>query len=306
MQSGTVTTGRNPSIQAKTPTLRESRSGWIKRLRSATGLLLAGIAVYIGWIGRDARVINAGEGLGYALGIIGGSLMLILLLYSGRKRIPLLRHLGPTRHWFRMHMTLGVIGPILILYHCNFQTGSLNAKVALYCTLLVAISGLVGRYLYAQIHQGLYGNKSSLRQLIATMQASENRSGNNPGFSAPIRRTLTEVSEAALTRPPSLLGAVIQPIALSLKTHWLYFSLKRQLFENIDAQASDSAVIGQHRQNLRRVSAKYLQARLGEIRRVAQFGLFERLFALWHVVHVPFFILLVVSAFVHVLAVHMY
>jgi hypothetical protein len=32
----------------------------------------------------------------------------------------------------------------------------------------------------------------------------------------------------------------------------------------------------------------------------------ERLFALWHVLHVPFLYLLVVSGIVHVVAVHMY
>jgi len=305
MQSETVTTGKDQPVQAATNAVSQLTE-WLKTMRSLAGLLLAASLIYIGWIGRNTREIDPGEGMGYALGVVGGSLMLILLLYSGRKRIPLLRHLGPTRHWFRMHMTLGVIGPILILYHCNFQIGALNSRVALYCTLLVAASGLVGRYLYARIHHGLYGNKSSLRQLITAMQASEARTSSNPGFSAPTRRILTELSEAVLVRPPSLVTAVIQPIKLSIKTHWLYFRLKRELYATIDSQAQTSPVIGQHRQNLRRVSAKYLHARLAEIRRVAQFGLFERLFALWHVIHVPFFILLVLSAIVHVLAVHMY
>jgi hypothetical protein len=305
MQSKTVTIGKDQPIRAQ-PTALPQLSEWLQTLRSLAGLLIAGALIYIGWIGRNSREINPGEGLGYALGVVGGSLMLILLLYSGRKRIPLLRHLGPTRHWFRMHMMFGVVGPILILYHCNFQIGALNSRVALYCTLLVAASGLVGRYLYARIHHGLYGNKSSLRQLITAMQASEAQTSSNPGFGAPTRRILTELSEAVLVRPPSLLAAVIQPITLSIKTHWLYFGLKRELFASIDSQANASSVIDQHRENLRRVSSKYLQVRLAEIRRVAQFGLFERLFALWHVVHVPFFILLVLSACVHVLAVHMY
>jgi hypothetical protein len=45
---------------------------------------------------------------------------------------------------------------------------------------------------------------------------------------------------------------------------------------------------------------------LRQIRRVAELGSYERLFSLWHVFHLPFFYILVVTALVHVLAVHMY
>ena len=95
-------------------------------------------------------------------GIIGGSLMLLLLLYSLRKRWSWLRFLGPTPSWFRAHMVLGILGPLCILYHSNFSTGATNSNVALFCMLTVAGSGLVGRYIYAHIHHGLYGRKLQL------------------------------------------------------------------------------------------------------------------------------------------------
>ena len=40
--------------------------------------------------------------------------------------------------------------------------------------------------------------------------------------------------------------------------------------------------------------------------RVAQFSLYERLFALWHILHLPIFFLMVLSALVHIFAVHVY
>ena len=42
------------------------------------------------------------------------------------------------------------------------------------------------------------------------------------------------------------------------------------------------------------------------LQRVAQFGMYEKLFSMWHVAHVPFVVLLAVSAIYHVIAVHMY
>ncbi len=38
----------------------------------------------------------------------------------------------------------------------------------------------------------------------------------------------------------------------------------------------------------------------------SQLAVWERLFSLWHVVHIPFIYLLVLSGIVHVVAVHMY
>ena len=45
---------------------------------------------------------------------------------------------------------------------------------------------------------------------------------------------------------------------------------------------------------------------LASVMRVALFAAWERVFALWHVAHVPFVYLLVISAVVHVIAVHAY
>jgi uncharacterized membrane protein YidH (DUF202 family) len=50
--------------------------------------------------------------------------------------------------WFRLHVILGVAGPVLILFHCNFRLGALNSNVALFSMGAVVASGVIGRYLY--------------------------------------------------------------------------------------------------------------------------------------------------------------
>ena len=42
------------------------------------------------------------------------------------------------------------------------------------------------------------------------------------------------------------------------------------------------------------------------VQRNIQFSTYERLFSLWHVVHIPFLCMLVITAVVHVVAVHIY
>jgi len=40
--------------------------------------------------------------------------------------------------------------------------------------------------------------------------------------------------------------------------------------------------------------------------RLYDFAIYERLFSLWHVFHIPLFIMMVISGIVHVIAVHIY
>ena len=49
-----------------------------------------------------------------------------------------------------------------------------------------------------------------------------------------------------------------------------------------------------------------LRQRLAAARRVAEFEGCERLFALWHVMHIPLFVMMLIAGFVHVIAVHIY
>jgi hypothetical protein len=49
-----------------------------------------------------------------------------------------------------------------------------------------------------------------------------------------------------------------------------------------------------------------LESYLHGLQRVAQFAIYERLFSLWHLLHIPLVALLILSAVFHVIAVHMY
>ena len=91
-----------------------------------------------GWYLRGEEILTAEAGSGYALGIVGGAMMLLLLVYPLRKKVRFMRNWGEIKHWFRAHMILGVIGPVLVLFHCNFRIGSINSTVVLFATLAVA------------------------------------------------------------------------------------------------------------------------------------------------------------------------
>jgi hypothetical protein len=127
-------------------------------------LYLLACAALVAWGAsvREENYVSADFGLGYALGIAGLGCMTLLLLYSVRKRARALGSLGPLRGWLGVHMMLGILGPVAILFHANFRLGSTNSSVALACMLVVAASGVVGRVIYPRIHQAFYARLFAL------------------------------------------------------------------------------------------------------------------------------------------------
>jgi len=268
--------------------------------------LLVVALLYVGWNFPTERYITPKRGMGYALGIIGGSLMLVLLLYSLRKRYTWLRFLGPTPSWFRFHMVLGILGPLCILYHSNFTTGATNSNVALFAMLTVAGSGLIGRYIYAHIHHGLYGSKLQLSELRARAENLHALSG-RIGFLPELVSRLESAEQRLLKSGPKapLLGFAKPPVVAVKATvmRWrLHFYVRRSL----RAVARRSTVMAAERQHLQSVACAYVDRRLAASRRVAGFEGYERLFSLWHALHIPLIFMMIIAAVIHIVAVHVY
>jgi hypothetical protein len=246
------------------------------------------------------------DGIGYWLGIVGATLMAVLLLYPLRKRLRFMQLLGPTKHWFRMHMVFGVLGPVLILYHCNFSAASLNGTVALICTLLVAASGLVGRYIYAKVHTDLEGHKASLKELSERARVTAAQRVQTAAFAPQLLERITAFDDLVLARPRSTLGSILLPLKLAVQTRWAAVRLIWFARAQLRKQARKSPIVRAERKRLQSVVSRFVKEHLKRVRRVAELESYERLFSLWHVFHLPFFYMMVVAAIIHVLAVHMY
>ena len=123
-------------------------------MRRAPDLTAAAIVVAVLVALRLGAVTSpAGEpggSVGHALGIVGFVLILATqLAYSLRKRTTD-RAWGPLHVWMRVHVFTGIVGPALVLLHAPTRLGGL-AGWATIATMIVAVSGLVGRLLFAAL-----------------------------------------------------------------------------------------------------------------------------------------------------------
>jgi hypothetical protein len=263
------------------------------------------LLLYAGYKLPTERYITPDRGFGYALGILGGSAMLVLLLYPARKRVRWLAFIGTVRRWFQAHMILGVVGPVCVLYHANFSLGAPNSNVALFCTLVVAGSGLFGRYFYSKIHHGLYGHRTTLAELGAS--ASRLRAAPlSIAFLPELIERLEREEQQIISIRASISSALVVPFIAHWRISLSRARLRRYTRHALAAPALDSRVLAEQRRRLRRTAFSYIDTRLQANGKVVTFQAFERLFSYWHLLHLPLFYILVVAAIAHVIAVHLY
>ena len=249
--------------------------------------------------------ITPQRGLGYALGIIGGSLMLVILIYPTRKRLHALKALGGIPLWFNLHKLLGVVGPLIILFHSNFHLGATNSNVALVCMLVVSASGIVGRYIYSRVYDEFLGRQSTLAEL--QQRAKQLHENGTEVKVVPELLQAVDAEERRLLAPPAgPLGRLIHPLVVGARSIGARRRLKKLIAGSIARSAAGSPVIAQNAQRLNATTYAYACRRLDAQRRVVEFQIYKGLFSGWHLLHVPLFIMMFITAVVHVIAVHVY
>lgn len=271
-------------------------------------LFVAGVAALVlcAWLIGRWGGFEPGSEMGYNLGLSGGIMMLLLFLYPLRKHFRFMHGLGPAKYWFALHMAMGILGPLFILAHSRFSVGSVNAGVALASMCLVAGSGIVGRFIYTKIHHGLYGRRASLEEVRARAGLDSSELQSRLAFAPRVEEVLGRFEAATLKRHANPLLGGWGFMTLWLRAGLVYWQCAGELRRLFRAQAAER---GWDRAKYRRrlqAANRLVAATLRSIREVAQFHTYERLFSLWHVLHVPLVYMLILSAIAHVVAVHMY
>ena len=260
----------------------------------------------LAWLNRNEGYINAERGIGYWCGITGGVMMLLLLGYSLRKRFKKTIKIFKLNMWFRFHMSMGVLGPMFIMLHSNFSLGSLNSTVALTCMLVVAISGLAGRYFYTRIHHGLYGQKIQMKQVSKNMQKVK------------AEMLALSVTDQQKDYVEKLFGEIADfSNQVASQSSFSAISKQKKKARALNAalnKFTNLLIVYYNNRGERQEEAMRLQLALKQdaaqllssIRRMPGLYVFERMFSLWHIFHIPFFIMMIITAITHVVVVHWY
>lgn len=269
-------------------------------IQQLAGMLFLALMTWGAYLVSVGKYYSPRSGFGFYIGVAGTLMMLALLAYPLRKHVSWMQRWGALKHWFRIHMIMGIVGPTLVLFHSTFHIRSTNAAVALVSMLGVVISGVVGRFVYTKIHYGLYGRRATLEKVREEFSGQADEAKSRLHFAPRVEQWI-RAFEHKVTQPDRSFA--------SSAWHFLTLGVTRSILEFRCARELKRLLRSERRPEFKQGAPEAITlvaSYLHQVERVAHFTTYERLFSLWHVLHIPLIYLLAASTIFHVLAAYMY
>lgn len=228
--------------------------------------------------------------VGINLGILGVLMLCGIFLYPLRKRWAWLQRQGDSKHWLDHHVVLGVAAPICIAFHSSFKFRGL-AGIAFWVMVAVSLSGLIGRYLYAQIPRQVETAEVSLKIFHEVLE----RQGILPQAELRQLCQLPALNQASRWSALAALGYMVSSDLVRP------FRIARLKIRLMGAGGAIRSLIGLRRQNAHLEGVISLARKQALVsRRIVFLSHAQRVFKLWHVVHRPFSYAFAVLVLVHI------
>jgi hypothetical protein len=229
--------------------------------------------------------LKPGGSRGYWLGIVGTALMVVMHVYSVRRRARVLRDVGRLSSWLNFHIYCGLLGPALIVLHSSFKVQGLVA-LSFWSMIAVAGSGVLGRYLYLQIPRRRSGDELTMSEMAELNHEISDRLRNEFGLSDQDLKGLRKIATKDFNQRSGLASLLVRLPVQGVALRWKLRRFARGL-------KLPSGPL------LREMLRQARQMALLE-RRIILWQRLQQLFHYWHVFHKPFAIVMYLFAAVHI------
>lgn len=237
---------------------------------------------------EDYRILRPAGDIGHGLGVIGSSMMLFMLLYSFRKRTRLFKKWGHLSHWLDIHIYFGIIGPLLVILHTSFKVQGLVA-VSFWSMITVALSGVLGRYLYLQIPRNIEGEELSEKEF----KEIYNRLADDVTREAKVDDKIINSIEADIMPTPQETIGLLRAVFFILIDDLTRRFRVGRIYKKYSAQMSMPAFKVRHLVTM-------IKKRALLKRKIVLLNQIQQLFHYWHVFHKPFAIIMYIVMLVHI------
>jgi hypothetical protein len=211
-------------------------------------------------------------------------MMVLMLLYSVRKRVGALRKAGTLSRWLDAHIYLGVVGPSLVVLHSTLKVQGLVA-LSFWSMVVVVASGVLGRYLYLQIPRTRAGEELALAELERQ------------------DRELSERLRTGFRLDDVQLGRLDAVVSITPARMGLLSGLVRIMVDDLRLRAGLRDFARSCRSVPRPVFREFervVRQKALVRRRVLLWDRVHELFHYWHVLHKPFALVMYLFLIVHV------
>lgn len=233
--------------------------------------------------------LKPGGIFGHGYGVIGSAFVLLLFLYSARKRFLLGLRFGNIRKWLNVHIFFGIIGPLLITLH---TAGKLHGLVSIsyFSMLAVMFSGILGRYIYIQIPRDEEGHELALGQLDEKHEELSSMLINNYDITEESIDKINRMIEPSFSHDSKGLKALFIIFTDDIRRPFRFWKLKKYIIKTYPSFPPKAI---RRIMNLSKTKSLML-------RRRKFLGAITNVFHLWHVVHKPFAWIMIIIMLIHV------
>jgi hypothetical protein len=226
----------------------------------------------------DHAMLKPSGPFGHGYGIVGTLMMIIGVFgYQARKYMRSLARIGVLKHWLEFHIFLCTLGPILVLFHTSFKFGGL-VSISFWSMVAVVASGVAGRFIYLQIPRTIQGRELGLHE-IHEMKSQ---------ITAQIQQEIGE----------ELMQQIIHT-GEERKTEKSYVQQVLADWRS-KSQLRDRLKSAQIQGKKLRVIMNLVGQEMTMQRRIIGLQYMQKLFKYWHVIHLPFAIIMLVIMLIHV------
>ena len=226
--------------------------------------------------------------IGHGLGIIGSLMMFLgVVIYMIRKRVKSLYRFGILKYWLELHIFLCTLGPILVLFHTAFKFGGI-VSVSFWSMVAVFLSGVVGRFIYVRIPRTIQGVELNLKDVDEI----------NDDFSLTLRNKY-KVDEKILLQIENFSNKKYKR-SLSFR-NIIYFIMKDYFNRKSNLRYVKKALLksGVSKKNINEIK-KISKQKLLLSNRIGYLRIFQNLFKYWHIVHLPFALIMLLIMLIHI------
>jgi hypothetical protein len=237
--------------------------------------------------------------IGLHLGMVAFGLFLIVYVYPLRKFWPWLGRQGNARHWLDFHVLLGITAPVLVTFHSAFKFSGL-AGVAFWIMVIVALSGIVGRYIYSQVPRRMNFAEVSLKE---AKEVSEKLAAqlNNLGILSPKDiESLVRLPNANEFERMSLLTALCKMLLFDMGFPIRVWRLRQKMLWSHRKKLS---LVGLRRTQNAKLESAIATAREQTVlaKKILFLAKSQQMLHLWHMIHRPFSYSFALLASIHVI-----
>ncbi|MCB9892615.1 MAG: NAD(P)-binding domain-containing protein [Planctomycetes bacterium] len=199
----------DPSLRPQTTPIREQGTGIVTALWVTLGLAAATIgfalwhADYYGLSLQDRpphpkhEWLRPGLGLGLGFGIAAMALIVLNLLYVLRRNPRMPIRFGSLRAWMSMHVVTGVLALFLTLLHAGMAPRDTSGGHAFWALVVLAVTGAIGRYLYAWVPRAANGREAILADMRSQLAENVGDATRSRGF---VGRATARIEELVRAR----------------------------------------------------------------------------------------------------------